>query len=552
MSAVIGDWIRDIRSLGERRRFFRESASRLSLYYYDFAVRNKNAPTELDGEFRDVISAAEILLSRKKWNHLIEIANALSGFMEERGYWDESLWLHSAALDGIERKFANFFKQPTPTDWHLRIFFLTRLASIQTRQGYFQDAEQYFTEALKTAERIKQTKIQAQINNFLSTLARLQGRHEEAQEYLKRSQMLVPDLELQGQLSGKYLDVLSRGNLVEAKQIAMTKREKAQQGNDKSLEADALCNLGDIAMREGSTGEALGAYNQAIAIYAGNSDREGEMDAWRSLAKVHADLGDTDEAQHILENVMEYYAQKGSMANILEVYIDQGGYLIDELKFEEAETCFQKGMEIAIQLQSLPQLAICFYQMGIIQERKGDLDQAIQQYTQFLKAADESQHQQLIGIACFCLGMALIQNDDLENARQYLIRRLDICLAMNSKSDEASTLHLLGDVDTKLGAYENANAILEKAAGIYSEIGNPIDIGQVKYSQSRLFFEQRLYQRSWDYLSQMILLINTSNRDALASLAVAMLDRFANIPEFQEQVPRLLKTLALAREDSDQ
>ena len=552
MSSGIGAWIREILSLGVRRKLFRESASRLSLYYYDFALRKKNAPTELDGEFRDVISAAEILLSQKKWDHLIEIANVLSGFMEERGYWDESLWLHSAALDGVERKFTNLFKQPTFTDWHLRIFFLTRLASIQTRQGYFQDAEQYFTEALKTAERIKQTKIQAQLNNFLSTLARLQGRHEEAQEYLKRSQALVPDLELQGQLSGKFLDVLSRGNLAEAKQIAMAKREKAQQLNDKSLEADALCNLGDIAMHEGSTSESLEAYKQAIAIYAGISDLDGEMDAWRSIAKVHAGLGDLNETQRILKNVMEYYVQKGSMANVLEAYIDQGGYLIDEMKFKEAETCFQEGMGIALQLQSLPQLAICFYQMGIIQERKGNLDQAIQQYVQFLKAADESQHQRLSGIACFCLGMALIQNGDFENAKQYLARRLDICLSMNSKSDEASTLHLLGDVDTKLGAYENAEAVLDTAARIYSEIGNPIDIGQVRYSQSRLFFEKGLYQRSWEYLHQMITLINTSNRDALASLAVAMLNRFAHIPEFQDQVSRSLETLNLIREEIDQ
>lgn len=552
MLSGIGDWVREILSFSGRRKLFRESASRLSLYYYNFAVRNQNAPTELDGEFKDVISAAEILLSQKKWDHLIEIANVLSGFMEERGYWGEALWLHSAALDGVERKFANPFKQPTPADWHLKIFFLTQLASIQTRQGYFQDAEQYFTEALKTAERIKQTKIQAQLNNFLSTLTRLQGRHEEAREYLKRSQALMPDLELQGQLSGKYLDVLSQGNLAEARQIAITKRQKAQQQNDKSLEADALCNLGDIAIREGSTDEALEAYKHAIVIYAENSDLDGEMDAWRSLAKVYAGRGDLNEAQRILQNVMEYYLKNGSMANVLEVYIDRGGYLIAEMNLEEAETCFQRGMEIAIQLQSLPQLAICFYQMGIIKERKGDLDQAIQQYTQFLKAAEESQHQQLIGIACFCLGMALIQNGDLENARHYLVRRLEICLSMNSKPDEASTLHLLGDVDTKLGAYENAGAVLEESAEIYSKIGNPIDIGQVRYSQSKLFFEQGLYQRSWDYLRQMIILINTSNSDALESLAVAMLNRFAHVPEFQDQASSLREILTFVRAEADQ
>lgn len=543
MSSGVGDWLREILLLGERRKYLRESASRLSLYYYDFAVRNKDAPTELDGEFRDVISAAEILLSRKKWDHLIEIANVLSGFMEERGYWEESLWLHSAALDGVERKFANLFKQPAPRDWHLRIFLLTRLGSIQTRQGYFQDAEQCFNDALKTAERIKQTKIQAQLNNFLSTLARLQGRFEEAQEYLKRSRALVPDLELQGQLSEKYLDALSKGDLAEARQIALAKREKAQQSNAKPLEADALCNLGDIAMREGSTSEALEAYQQAVAIYAGNSDLEGEMDAWRSLAKVHAGRRDLNEAQRILERVMEYYAEKGSLANVLEVYIDQGGYLIDEKKYEEAEICFQKGMEIAIQLESLPQFAICSYHMGIIQERKGDWDQAIQQYTQFLKAAGESKHQQLIGIAYFCLGMAFIQNGDLENARQYLIKRLDICLAMQSKSDEASTLHLLGDVDTRLGAFENAGVALEKAAGIYSEIGNPIDIGQVRYSQSKLFFEQELYQNAWGYLLQMLPFINPSNREALVSLAISMLERFANIPTYQELAYTLVETL---------
>lgn len=547
MLSGIGAWFLEIISLPERRKYLQEAANRLANYYHDFAIRNKDVPNALDEEFKDVMYAAEILLKQKKWDQLIGMAEVLSSFMEERGYWNESLWLHSAALDGVERRLVRLFQQSEAPDWGRKISFLTRLGNISVQQGYFQDGEKYLVAALQTAERIKNKKIQAQINNILGALSRLQGHPGRAQEYLDQGVSRHP--EVGAQISGGYLQLLSEGNFDGAKQELLTWRDAARRNNDRVLEAEALCNLGVLAIREGNRQEALTAYQQAIAIYAENQKLDEEQNAWHGLAKALGTFGGFDEAHRILDQVIDYFTRKGSNAAILDTLIDKGGFYAEAKDFEKAEMCFHQGMDIAIELQSLPQLAICFYNMGNIYEGKNDLERAIQAYRQFLGAADESQHQKMIEIACYCLASALFQNGNLEEARQHLSRRLEISRSLGLKWEEASTLYLLGQVDSKLESFTSSESFLEQAVALYGDIGNPVYVGRVLYSLSDLLFEQHQFNRSWEQLLQMLPLIDASNRETLLPLALTMLDGFAGLPEYQEQAVQLRNALIVNEGD---
>ena len=525
MLSGIRDWFLIFLRLGERRKLFRRAAGRLADYYHEFALRNKDVPDVLNYEFQDVMSAAEILLKQKKWGQLIGMAEALSSFMEVRGYWNESLWLHSAALDGVEWRLVRLFQPSEASDWGRKISFLIRLGNISVQQGYFQDGEQYLVAALRTAERIKNKKIQAQISNILGALSRLQGRSGKAQEYLDQSVALHPEVE--AQVSGGYLQLFSQGNFDGAKQEMLALRDAASRNNDKSLEAEALCNLGVLAIREGNQQEALTAYQQAISIYAENQKLDEEQSAWHGLAKALGAFGGFDEAHRILDQVIDYYTRKGANAAILDALIDKGGIYIEKEDFKKAEICFQQGMDIAIELHSLPQLAICFYNVGNIYERKNDPERAIQAYREFLRAADESQHQKMIEIACYCLASALFQNGNLEEARQHFSRRLEVSRMLGLKSEEASTLYQLGLVDSKLESFTSAEFFLAQAIALYDDIGSSVHVGRVLYSLSNLLFEQHQFNRSWEQLLRMLPLMDASSRETLLPMVLTMLDGYS-------------------------
>jgi tetratricopeptide (TPR) repeat protein len=537
------DWVKTIFSIPARRKLLRESSNRLGHYYRDFSIRNKENPPELNSEFKDVIHAVKLLLDLKEWNPIIEIAEALSIFMEERGYWEEALWLHSAALDGVERKVIKLFQLPTFADWHRKIALLTKISGIHIRQGGFQDAEYYLQEALQVAEEIKNKKAQARINNLLGTLSRLQGRFDEAQAYLRKSAELSPDAEQQGESSGLFLQSLSFGNLDNAKKIAQARLSEARISKDISLESDSLCLLGDIAMREEDGNGALSFYQQALAIYEETENQEGLNQVRYGISKIHAALGNFPVAKQILDELLELYSKENNLEATLEILIDKGNYLVEDDKLEEAEKCFQQAINIAQDLESLSQFAICCHSLGGLWEKRNDLENALQFYLQFLGAAEESQHQQLIGIAHDCLGLLLRKTENFEEAREHFMKRLEISQLLHHKSDEASALHLLGSLDMEAGNFSSAKNMFDQATALYKDVGTPTDNVWLVYSRSLLCFSQNDYIRAWELLVKMIPLVKDLGRNDLLELAISILDRFEDIPEYCAQTGELRKGL---------
>lgn len=550
MLSRVGDWFLEIVSLPERRRFLQESSVRLADYYHDFAIRNKDIPDAMEDEFKDVIHAAEILLKRRKWDQLIGLAEALSAFMQERGYWDDALWLYSAALDGVEKKLVRIFQPPLPLDWNRKISLLTKLGSISVQQGYFQEAEQYLTHAMQTAELIQNKNLQAQISNILASLSRLQGQPEKSQEYVLQSKRLLPDVSTQ--LSSEYLQLISQGNFNEAKRGALAQLEMARQNKDRKAEVETLCNLGALAVREGNQSEALAAYQQAIAICSANQYLDEEQGARHGMAKALAAFGRLVEGNQILDQVMDFYARKGSQSAILDVLIDQGGIYVDLKEFGPAEECFQQAMKIAIHLESVSQLAICFFQLGSLCSKRDDLDGAIRNYEQFLQAAEESQHRQMIEIACESLAMALLEKGSYEEARLPLNRRLEISRSLHWKSEEAFTLYLLGVMETKLASYANAESLFQQSIALYNNLGNTVGAGRGLYSLSEIYFDQEQFTLSWDCMAQLVPLVNPSNREELLSLTILGLDRFAEVSQYREQAIMLRNSLAIVELDGEQ
>lgn len=550
MLSRVGDWFLEIVSLPERRRFLQESSVRLADYYHDFAIRNKDIPDAMEDEFKDVIHVAELLLKRRKWDQLIGLADALSAYMQERGYWDDALWLYSAALDGVEKKLVRIFQPPLPLDWNRKISLLTKLGSISVQQGYFQEAEQYLAHAMQTAELIQNKNLQAQISNILASLSRLQGQPEKSQEYVLQSKRLLPHVSTQ--LSSEYLQLISQGNFNEAKRGALAQLEMARHNKDRKAEAETLCNLGALAVREGNQSEALAAYQQAIAICSANQYRDEEQGARHGMAKALAAFGRLVEGNQILDQVMDFYARKGSQSAILDVLIDRGGIYVDLKEFGPAEECFQQAMKIAIHLESVSQLAICFFQLGSLCSKRDDLDGAIRNYEQFLQAAEESQHRQMIEIACESLAMALLEKGSYEEARLPLNRRLEISRSLHWKSEEAFTLYLLGVMETKLAPYANAESLFQQSIALYNNLGNTVGAGRGLYYLSEIYFDQEQFTLSWDCMAQLVPLVNPSNREELLSLTLLGLDRFAEVSRYREQAIMLRNSLAIVELDGEQ
>jgi len=522
-----------------------ESSVRLAEYYLAFAIRHKADGDELADEFPAMMDSAKLHLKHGNWGKLIDMAEALTGFMEKRGYWNDALWLYSAALDGVEKRWFTILKNDWY--WHKKISLLHKLGYISIQQGYFEDAENYLTESLQIAEEIRNRNLQLRISNTLFLLSRMQGDSGKAQIYLEKGRppTIDPASEPPADLSQ---NTIPEPNTLNKEEI-LIRLETARKEDDLSKEADALGDLGLIALHDGNPREAQGLYENAISLYEAIQKPDEEHLAWQGLGKALAALGKYEVAHDALEKAVQFHTKAGSRFNLLDALMDQGGIYIEEMKLDQAEACFQQASEIAIDLESLSQFAIVLFHKGLICEKRGDLEGAVREYEQFLGAAEESQHRKLIGVACHALGSILIQIGKYDRARPVLSRKLEISRLFNRKSEEADALRALGEIDAWSGSADSAASLLRDALGLYNELGDSAGKGRSLFSMAHLQFGEGHIAEAWEQTEQLGSLFDQSNRDELLPLMQTMLELFIELPEYEERARAFQTSVIVSEQD---
>ena len=206
----------------------------------------------------------------------------------------------------------------------------------------------------------------------------------------------------------------------------------ARRAGDRSAEADALNDLGDVQRRTGEYGAAMASLEAALAIYRELGSPLGEANALNDLGDVQRTIGDYPEAAASLCAALTLYRGLGS-------------------RLGQART-----------LNCL----------GIVQSLTGDHAAGIESLTEALALSRDFGYGLVVVNALNNLGCVQCRNDDYAAATESLNGALSLSRHLGTRLGLANALVNLARVQRMTGESAAATSSLSEAQALYRDIGN--------------------------------------------------------------------------------
>ncbi len=325
------------------------------------------------------------------------------------------------------------------TPLHVEIWIL--LAGIADILGEQEAQEQAIHQALRLAPIVGAPRLQARAQYAAGLWATKTGQHAEAAIYFEQALHVAqahrePPLTLDILLAWGELDI-RRGEMTTARRHFEEARRLAQELQAPAQEAEALDGLGFIYPSLGEPPEkAERAVRQALALRRAIGDQLGEARALCNLTSLLQSRGAHDQALRIGQEAL---AQNEAVG-------------------------YRRGMA-AIQVA-----------MGLASSALGEFEAA----TAFLQAARQTLEElgDAVGvtIATANLGLAAERAGHLAEAARLYRNALELAVAHDAALFAAIARHDLARVHIKLGAWQEALALLPAAEGYFQETGDRLYI----------------------------------------------------------------------------
>ncbi|MDX1622381.1 MAG: tetratricopeptide repeat protein [Gemmatimonadota bacterium] len=238
----------------------------------------------------------------------------------------------------------------------------------------------------------------------------LRGVGEEGRRWLERTLALEDSLEARGR--ARVLNLIGRLGQVEgdnSPEVVARFEESLEiyrEVGDRSGEARALMNLGNVRRRLEAFEQARGLFEESLGIYRGIGDHFGVCSALMNLGDLANARGDVERARELFAEARDT-ARAGenpiALAYALQ-YLGQVALETDEL--ERAADLFEESRAIFEDLGSEPGTAWSDYYLATVARERGDRRRARSRYLEALECFRDVEYPP--GIAACLLGYATL------------------------------------------------------------------------------------------------------------------------------------------------
>jgi len=358
--------------------------------------------------------------------YAVLIPVAMDGFLHTRGYWDQGLVLHQAALAAARRA----------GDRAGQARALMLLSPMQTMTEDLPAAAASATRALQLYRDLGDRAGQAAALIMVGFL------HQVTDDYPAAAAELGQALELFRGLGHR------RG------------------------QGDALLYLGNVLRFTGDYAAAAACLQQALEFHSDLGYRNGQVDDLLQLGAVQRLTGDYPAAVATLRQALalgpdvgDRYLQAQVLTELAAVQRLTGDYLAATASSQQALSLFRDLPG------SSPDAAYAFNELGLAQQLTGDYPAAAASHQQALALCQtRNRHGQAETLNC--LGELASRTADGRQARDYHAGALAIARELGTPAEEARALEGIGRSHFHSGDASEA-ACLEQALAIYQRIAAP-------------------------------------------------------------------------------
>jgi len=215
------------------------------------------------------------------------------------------------------------------------------------------------------------------------------------------------------------------------------------------------------------------------------------MSTSASIALDAHNLAEADEVYNRIRLTLEGAEEADERDRRLAIVYHQLGMVAQRRgDLDQAEDWYKKSLEIEEALGNRPGMANSYGQLGILAQRRGDLDQAEDWYKKSLEIEEALGNRPGMANSYGQLGILAQRRGDLDQAEDWYKKSLKISEALGNRTGLAKTYHQLGIVAELRGDLDQAEAWYKKSLEIKEALGNRPGMATT-YGQLGLLAEQR-------------------------------------------------------------
>jgi non-specific serine/threonine protein kinase len=302
-------------------------------------------------------------------------------------------------------------------------------------------------------------------------LARLEVEHDNLRAALDwcRVHPAEPDLGLRlaGAL-GRFWEV--HGHWSEGRETCAALA--AHLGGDPAARAKVLVSAGNLALSQGDTVQARGAYEESLAIRRELGDRSGVAQSLTSLGVIAWIRGELEAARPLLEEGLGIRRELAELAGIAFSLHNLGHVARDQGHYDEARSLYEQALAGMRRVGNPRIIATILHSLGNLARASGDLSGARAFYEEGLGIRRELDDRQGIAQSLTSLGQLAKEEGDYDLARALQIESLAIKRELGDRRGIVVSLANLAAVLTSQGDHAGAESLLVESLALDREVGS--------------------------------------------------------------------------------
>ncbi|MFW5945963.1 MAG: tetratricopeptide repeat protein [Candidatus Natronoplasma sp.] len=383
----------------------------------------------------------------------------------EQGRWDKASESIETALDidgSGEGAKKEIFELKSNMGW------------VQMRLGEYDESKEIFLEVKKMSERLGEDRLIAKSYHNLGSLNYMMENIDEAISFFEEAIEILEELDdiqsLTSTLNNLGLVKMYRMRWDEARKDFKRGLKRCEEIGETKGVCIALNNLGDVYREKGNFEKALEHFNRGLKKAEKISDEHGIAGFLTNIGITYQKVGELDEAFTYYEKGLKKFKELKSKTRIAWVKQHMGDIYTARDEWDKAFEAYEISRDIYEEIGEEKEKRSVLADIAEAYVKSGQIEKAEKIARETL---EEPENWDSIILEAACkrlLGILYREKDELEKAEEYLIGSKEI-LKDQSPTDYPQVLFELGVLYQKKEKNEKARQYLEKALGLFDEMG---------------------------------------------------------------------------------
>ncbi len=401
------------------------------------------------------------------------------------------------------------------------------------------DSSIYYAEYLLTLINSEglSTPFEEQMLDLQGRIYRRLGEPVKSEGFFKQSIALSQQRDNKKQLGDSYnrIGLLYRGTgryeeALESYQKSIAYKEEV--GNILGA-AGTLNNMGSLYRIMGEKKKAYESYLKSIEIKEKLGDERSVSTSYLNLGNWLSEEAEYENAMHYYQKFREVQVSLGDTAGLSLVLMNMGNVFYNQGAYQDALANYLESLSLINKagIDEDKLIASRLEKIGLVYEKQGYSDQAIEYYTKALKVYKKFKDPERIGSILQNIGIIFETLNLPDSSLHYYDLAVSELEVLNNKELVAFVNNNIGVIYNAKGEYDIALQYLEKSLAVYEESGNQRKLAELYHNIGSNKFYRSNYDQALSFFQKS--LENALRTDYLA-IETQTLSGIADVYEAKE------------------